>query len=460
MHTLKVSNFRCFYQEQTARLAPLTILVGENNTGKSSLLALIHLIWSIGNRTDPVSYNDAKFPLGRFEDMVSDLSKAHDATPQTEVGIDYIAKLDPKNTEEYSFQVQLRGHKFAPRVSSVAISNNTKNVCLYLDVIDDKTIYAFAKVQSSSTKEIEKIEFRVNSDIDLLSENLFSLLTDLFRKLERDELAAESISDNSTLSESTEKLTNFELESLKSLIKSHIGKFDQPIQLNAMAPIRSKPKRIYERIGMEIDHEGTHTPEALANLKTFHTNWNEVKQKLNNFGKKSGLFRDFEIEFIYGNESNPYEILINTSEQNGKMASKKYHNIVDVGYGVSQALAIMVELYTNTNEQIVLMQQPEVHLHPRAQAELGSVLCELAGPERMLFVETHSDYLLDRIRINVRKGIGNIKAKDVSILFFKRYGESAKIFSMRLDEQGNIIDAPDEYMEFFVKEGNELLGLA
>lgn len=460
MHTLKVSNFRCFHQEQTARLAPLTILVGENNTGKSSLLALIHLIWSIGNRSDPVSYNDAKFPLGRFEDMVSDLSKVHDASQQIEVGIDYISELYPKNTEECSFQVQLRGYKFIPRVASVSISNNTKNVSLHLNAFDEKTINASAKIRSSTSKEIRKIEFRINSDIDLLSKNLSSLLIDLFGYLERDELTAESISDNFTVSESTEKLTNFERESLKSLIESHIGKFYQPIQLNAMAPILSKPERIYARVGMDTDREGIRTPEALANLKKFHKDWSEVKQKLNNFGKKSGLFKDFEVKLGDGVETSPFEIQINTSEQKENDASNNYHNIVDVGNGVTQVRSIITELYTSTSEQVVLMQQPEAHLHPRAQAELGGVLCELVGPERMLFIETHSDYLLDRIRINVRKGIGNVKAKDVSILFFKRCGGSVKVFSMQLDDHGNIIDAPGEYTDFFVNEGIELLGLA
>ena len=76
----------------------------------------------------------------------------------------------------------------------------------------------------------------------------------------------------------------------------------------------------------------------------------------------------------------------------------------------------------------------------------------------MLFVETHSDYLLDRVRISVRKGLGNLKANDVSILFFKRVGEAANIYSMKLDKYGNIVDAPNEYMDFFIKEGNDLLG--
>ena len=421
---------------------------------------MIHIIWSIGNRTDPVSYNDAKFPLGRFEDMVSDLCKARDSTPQIEVGIDYISELDPKTSEEFSFQVSFRDHKFLPRISKVSIFNNTKKVSLFFDAIDEKTISVSANVQSSASKRVGKIKSRINSNVDLLSENLFSLLINLLRRLEHSELTTEEISDSQAANKSKETLTNFERRLLESLIEGHIGKFGQPIQLNAMAPIRSKTRRIYERVGMEIDHEGTHTPEALANLKAFHKSWNKVKKKFNSFGKKSGLFRDFEIKFSDGVKSNPFEILINTSEQRKKNASNSYHNIVDVGYGVSQVLPIITELYTNTNKQIVLMQQPEVHLHPRAQAELGSVLCELAAPERMLFVETHSDYLLDRIRINIRKGIGNVKAKDVSILFFKRYGDFVKIFSMQLDDHGNIIDAPDEYMDFFVKEGNELLGLA
>ena len=51
-----------------------------------------------------------------------------------------------------------------------------------------------------------------------------------------------------------------------------------------------------------------------------------------------------------------------------------------------------------------LLQQPEVHLHPQAQAALGTLFCQVAAGGRQLIIETHSDYIIDRVRMDVRDG--------------------------------------------------------
>jgi predicted ATPase len=80
-------------------------------------------------------------------------------------------------------------------------------------------------------------------------------------------------------------------------------------------------------------------------------------------------------------------------------------NLVDVGYGVSQVLPIIVDAIREPPRSTFLLQQPEVHLHPRAQAELGSFLGALAKQQQKRFIiETHSDYMIDRIRMDIRDG--------------------------------------------------------
>ena len=104
-----------------------------------------------------------------------------------------------------------------------------------------------------------------------------------------------------------------------------------------------------------------------------------------------------------------------------------------------------------------LLQQPEVHLHPRAQAAMGSLFCQVAGPERQLVVETHSDHMLDRVRMDIRDGEGALKPEDVSILFFERKDLDVKIHSLRIDEEGNILHAPEGYRQFFMEETSRSL---
>ena len=93
-----------------------------------------------------------------------------------------------------------------------------------------------------------------------------------------------------------------------------------------------------------------------------------------------------------------------------------------------------------------------MHLHPSAQAALGSLFCQVAGPKRQLIVETHSDHLMDRMHMDVRDGVSGSKPEDVSILFFERRGLDVRIHSLRIDKEGNVLDAPDGYRQFFMDE--------
>ena len=457
MHTLKISNYRCFYQEQTARLAPLTILVGENSTGKSSLLEVFRLIWSTATMTGNISYNSAEFPPGAFDDIISRSAKISQNNPKYTASIDYSSSVDSETNDEYSFKATFKNYKQRSRISNITIANISKNVSLHLDAIEGEAIRISIKTSLRDLLEIAIVEN--SSDIDLLAKDLFFLLHIARRQL-KDEQNLGRIPTDVSKSDIIKKVLDAEERSFFiSLIDAHMQEFNQSIQIKPMGPIRTKPKRFYERASTNESPEGEHIPEVLADLSRVEDGWSEMKSRLNMFGKKSGLFEELNVDFFGNSENSPFSILFRLSDQDGKTNLQNWHNMINLGFGVGQVLPIVTELNVSAPDKIVLMQQPEVHLHPRAQAEFGSVLCEIAGPGRMLFVETHSDYLLDRVRINVRKGVGNVRAEDVSILFLKRSGEVANIYSMKLDDYGNIVDAPDEYMDFFIEEGNELLGL-
>ena len=84
-----------------------------------------------------------------------------------------------------------------------------------------------------------------------------------------------------------------------------------------------------------------------------------------------------------------------------------------------------------------LLQQPEVHLHPRAQAELSSLLATLASEgNRAFVVETHSDYMIDRARIEIRKG--TIRPEDVSLIYLEPKGRVVKVHNISFDKMANM----------------------
>jgi predicted ATPase len=131
-------------------------------------------------------------------------------------------------------------------------------------------------------------------------------------------------------------------------------------------------------------------------------------------------------------------------------------NLADVGYGVSQALPVVVQSVIGPSNGILLLQQPEVHLHPKAQAALGTFFAQLvASQQKQFIIETHSDYLVDRVRQEVAQG--TLDPSDVALLFFERGERGSKVVRIEIDRMGNLATAPKKYREFFLKEQMRLL---
>jgi predicted ATPase len=175
-----------------------------------------------------------------------------------------------------------------------------------------------------------------------------------------------------------------------------------------------------------------------------------LRNAINAFGRASGLFTDIDIRRIGRKEGDPFQLQV-------KIAGSGI-NLVDVGYGVSQVLPIIVDAIREPPRSIFLLQQPEVHLHPRAQAELGSFLATLAKQQQKRFIiETHSDYMIDRIRMDLRDG-KHLEPDEVAILYFERTAGTAQIHPMEIDEFGNLVGDPPGYRQFFLEEERRLLG--
>ena len=184
--------------------------------------------------------------------------------------------------------------------------------------------------------------------------------------------------------------------------------------------------------------------------------WTELKKRLQEFGKEAGLFDEISIKRLGRRDSEPFQIQVRKS---GSKLKGPLRNLIDVGYGVSQALLVITELLRPDAPPLFLLQQPEVHLHPSAQAALGSLFCQIASRERQLIIETHSDNLIDRVRMDVRDGEGALKPEDVSILFFEKDDLDVRIHSLEIDDAGNVNNAPDNYRSFFMEETAKSLGL-
>lgn len=223
----------------------------------------------------------------------------------------------------------------------------------------------------------------------------------------------------------------------------------------AGAPIQSKPRRTYDHARPVIDPEGAYIPAYLATIARDTEGWSKLKTRLESFGQEAGLFSEIGVN-SYGTDSEPFRIQVKAQ---GDIKDSPWNNLVDVGYGVSQALPVATMLLSHNHLETFLLQQPEVHLHPMAQAALGTLFCQVAAPgkrPRQLIVETHSDHLINRVRMDVRDGTTDLKPEDVVVLYFERNGPEVKIHEVTFDDLGNV-DAPASYGRFFMEETHRTL---
>ena len=232
------------------------------------------------------------------------------------------------------------------------------------------------------------------------------------------------------------------------------------LSILSTSPIRSRPERTYDPMREFNDPEGSDVPMLLMRLEAAQKKeWETLKEQLVEFGKKSGLFQNIHIKKLGNSLSDPFQLKFKVRGPTT--------NIIDVGYGVSQILPILVQvLYPSISQGsrrtyklpiYSLLQQPEVHLHPKAQAEFSSLLAKLANQGNQTFiVETHSDNMIDRARIDIMKG--NISPENVSLIYFEPKGNIVKVHNIGFDEMGNLIGVPTHYRNFFLKESKRLMG--
>ena len=134
-----------------------------------------------------------------------------------------------------------------------------------------------------------------------------------------------------------------------------------------------------------------------------------------------------------------------------------FHRPVHVGFGLTQVLPIVVAAVSAKKQDLLLIENPEVHLHPAGQALMGSFLAEVAASGTQVIVETHSDHVLNGIRRAVKAG--TLPAQQTLLHFFRpRGGELDQVVSPTLDSSGNIDAWPEGFFDQFDKDMNYFAG--
>lgn len=138
-------------------------------------------------------------------------------------------------------------------------------------------------------------------------------------------------------------------------------------------------------------------------------------------------------------------------------ADTDFHRPIHVGYGLTQVLPIIIAALSAIEGDILLIENPEVHLHPAGQALMGQFLGDVARAGIQVIVETHSDHVLNGIRRAVKAE--RLSPEQVAIHFFRpRSVETPQVLSPQIDRSGSIDSWPSGFFDQFDKDMNYFAG--
>lgn len=421
-----LDNIRGF-KNTIADVRDVTFLVGNNSTGKSTFLSILHILENFTLYGD-INFDTDEYGLGGFNDLVT--------TSSRDKSFFTIGKFHSKDRYgRGDFLISIASDDGLPVIKHFSfLLNNT-----FVTTRIEKDQLFWKIIELPPTRE------RINHDkiikLAKIHKNKSIKTFTLFE------------SKDKRVKIGSDRLLWFGVQEICSThkLQPHSIWFGSNMFNRWIAPIRAKPKRIYEATKQKQTIDGNHIPYVIKN--TLASDKAEFfRNILDDFGKDSMLFEDIKTNKYGTDIGNPFSLT-------AKVGSH-YYSVANVGYGVSQVLPIVVESITQYSGTAIYIQQPEVHLHPQAQAAIGTLICKLMQADKKAFIiETHSDFLIDRFRLEYSKTKSNSKG-DASVLFFQRTQNGNTITEIKIEKNGAYSsNQPKEFREFFIHEQLKLMDI-
>lgn len=439
---LRFKNFKAWRDTGDIRLAPLTVLFGANSAGKTSIPQLLLLMKQTAaspDRQRALQLGDSRtlVDLGVYADIVH----GHDVESPLAFELDWrpaqpLQVSDPISGLEYegdeiSFGVEIRSDaRHQPLVRSFRYG-----------------------VSAGEELALEVDMRRINGQKKF---ELTSKPYQLVRHTGRPWPLPEPQRFYGFPDEATAYYQNtaFTADLVLSLER----------QLNSLyyvGPLRDYPSRLYLWSGEIPEHVGAKGEKAIeailaARDRAFNFRSRERKRSLEELVAERlhamGLIHGFEVKQL-GKHRKEYEVLVRTGP---RMPEVK---LTDVGFGVSQVLPVIVECFYVQPRSVVLFEQPEIHLHPRVQAELADLFIDAVnaredGVERgcQFIIESHSEHFLRRLQRRIAEE--RLSADDAALYFVHAADDQARLEPLDLDMFGDIRNWPEN---FFGDEMDDLV---
>ena len=413
INNLHLKNIKAWRDSGLITLAPVTMLLGTNSSGKSTLLqSLLLLKQTIASPDRTIHLNlggDEVIDFLNFGDFDNVLSQGTVAPRQFEISFDFKRPVDERVNQGRFACSYGQTSSGAVVIQDLSLSTVARR---FRAIRRDKGAYSVVVDDEAQPR---------GKGRHLTPERSISLPAEAIALLGADGAHLQDLS----------LAIRRELEGIVYL-----------------GPLRRKPERDYvwnKTKPGEVGSDGHKVMDALlASALLKADDHRETLDNVSRWLKRMGIAEQIEVRQV--GRSSRYEVVVH---KDGVVA-----NLRDVGIGVSQVLPVLTVAYFVSPGSTVLLEEPEIHLHPLAQSVLAEMFAEVSQKRNIQFiVETHSEHLFRRMQTLIAKRETN--SDKCQMLFVERQGADAVLVKLDIDEFGVVRNWPPQFFGDSVGEARE-----
>ena len=429
---LSVKNFKCF-KDSELTFSKLNIFTGPNSSGKSAMLdAILAIAQSSEHFPFRLSPNGKYITMGDYYEF----ARNHDLTYPIEIGVSLQEGKDKTviyttwtNNESTTMPI-LKSLEAQAKFIQLSLSKN-RDYKVHIQFDEE----AYKKTAGYKTAQLVS-DFVSRVTGKELPEMLKKELTNIKPNISQGIIDFQ-IPDYKQISTILMKSNLFHADMALSPIQNNTKEFESTF--NYISSFRIMPERTYTQraISEPVRSNGDNTINQIFHWKTIASSkFKQLVKELRNMQLISALT-------IRKYRGGRYEVRIRTK------SLATWASLVDVGFGISQFLPVIVADLQLPKGSTLMIDQPELHLHPSAQAQLGDYFVrQIKSNNKCYFIETHSEYILNRIRALIVKGL--ISSSNVSVYYFDNHGDYVDIHKVKFTEDGRVVNAPKSFFETYM----------
>jgi len=443
---LHIQNFKSWADTGEMRMAPITGFFGTNSSGKTAILQFILML----KQTIESSDRNRILHLGGDRYSYVDLGTTYDIVHnhQFPAQIEFSLTWNPYKENKFPIRIPSGLYYSIPKVPSSAIPRwdfyrSLLKFNARIDINRNEVGLNFFKYSfQTEDQSWNELGVRAPSSNNEVLNNAFISggLYDYFSRFLADY-------DNILNPFKPYKISSAVLDLYQSLYSAFEDFF---VNSYYLAPLREFPKRTYLWSGEKPQDVGKFGELTVAALLASRKTDSNVEISVAKALKDLGLIHSFRLQPIAENRRD-YEILVQRSPNSPEVL------ITDVGFGVSQILPVLVLCYYVPKGSTVILEQPEIHLHPSVQAKLADVFIDAIKTRNIqIIIESHSEHLLRRLQRRIAEANG-FTNEDAALYFCDMTDDgTSQLVPLELDTYGNINNYP---LDFFGDEMGDLVAM-